>query len=273
MQTTQNLETNMERETLTQNKLYNLLDRLKTSPGDYISLYIKASSFPHYINGLSLQPEYSIYADEIKESVNIKAVAQAVERYNTGAAIYWQKNGNKYIVLPPFPITEDKISIGELDTSILSQTLKKRYIIGVMLVTWGTYSIGVFEHDNLVKSKTGTGYIHKEHRKGGRSEKRFARRTEEQKRDFLRKVSNRIEEEFKNYKLDYIFFGGNRLIRKPLLKECKHLEPETHKISPRVLDVRHADREALYHSLKTITESAVFTFRDIPKASHHCTKG
>jgi len=52
------------------------------------------------------------------------------------------------------------------------------------VVAWETYSIGVFYRDNLAKSKTGTGYIHKEHRKGGRSEKRFARRTEEQKKDF-----------------------------------------------------------------------------------------
>ena len=62
-------------------------------------------------------PKYSTYAHEIKEAVNIKAVAQAVERYNTGAAIYWQENSTKYIVLPPLPITEDKISLGELDAS------------------------------------------------------------------------------------------------------------------------------------------------------------
>jgi len=53
------------------------------------------------------------------------------------------------------------------------EALEREHIIGVVLVTWGTYSIGVFHRDNLLKSKTGTGYIHKEHRKGGRSEKRF----------------------------------------------------------------------------------------------------
>jgi len=145
-------------------------------------------------------------------------VARVVERYNTGVAIYWQKNGSKYIVLPPFPITEDKISLGNFDASPLLETLERAYVIGVVLVTWGTYSIGIFHRDNLVKSKTGTGYIHKEHRKGGKSEKRFAHRTEEQKKDFLRKVSNRIEEEFKNCTLDYIFLGGNRLIPARLLR-------------------------------------------------------
>ena len=149
----------MEKETLSKIRLYELLSRLESSPGDYISLYIKPSSFPYSTNGLSLQPQYNTYAHEIKESVNIKAIAQAVERYNTGVAIYWQKNGNKYIVLPPFPITEDKISLGKLYISPLLEALRREYIIGVVVVTWGTYSIGVFHRDNLVKSKTGTGYI------------------------------------------------------------------------------------------------------------------
>ena len=250
----------MEKETLSKTRLYELLSRLESSPGDYMSLYIKPSSFPYFINRLSLQPQYNIYAHEIKESVNIKAVAQAIGRYNTGAAAYWQGNGDKYIVLPPFPITADKISLGELDASPLLEALEQEYIIGVVVITWGTYSIGIFHRDNLVKSKTGTGYIHKEHRKGGRSEKRFARRTEEQKKDFLRRVSNRIEEEFKNYTLDYIFLGGNRLIRIPLLRECKYLQRETQKISQRILNLRYANKEALSHSLKDITSSLVFTF-------------
>ena len=107
----------MEKETLSKIRLYELLSRLESSPGDYISLYIKPSSFPCRIHELPLRPKYSTYAHEIKEAVNIKAVAQAVERYNTGAAIYWQENSTKYIVLPPLPITEDKISLGELDAS------------------------------------------------------------------------------------------------------------------------------------------------------------
>jgi peptide subunit release factor 1 (eRF1) len=250
----------MEKEILSKTRLNELLSRLESSHRDYVSLYIQPSSLPHCINDLSLQPQYNTYAHEIKESVNIKAVAQAVERYNTGTAIYWQKDGNKYIVLPPFPITEDKISPDEFDASPLLETLERAYVIGVVLVTWGTYSIGVFYRDNLVKSKKGTGYIHKEHRKGGRSEKRFARRTEEQKKDFLRRVSNRIEEEFENYTLDYIFLGGNRLIRAPLLRECKYLQREAQKISQRTLNLRYADKEALNHTLIEITSSLVFTF-------------
>jgi peptide subunit release factor 1 (eRF1) len=201
-----------------------------------------------------------MYATEIKDSVHTEAVIREAEKYNTGAAIFWQRDGNRHVVLPPFPIKENRVSIGELDTSLLYETLEQEYVIGVVLVTWGSYSIGIFHHDALIESKTGTGYIHKEHKKGGSSQKRFARRTEEQKKDFLRKVSNRIEERFRSYTLDYIFFGGNRLILNPLLKECKYLELEAHKISARILHIRYADREALDHSLEEIMKSLVFTF-------------
>ena len=58
------------------------------------------------------------------------------------------------------------------------------------------------------------------------------------------KGSTRIEEEFKTYRLDYIVFSGNRLIRAPLLGERKHLHQEAQKISQRVLSLRCEDREA-----------------------------
>ena len=250
----------MEGKAVSKRKLYNLLAKLKTSPGDYLTLYVKPSSFPHYINELLLEPKYRIRGDEIKEAVNTKAVIQEAERYKTGATIFWQEIGNRYIVLPPFPIRENKVFLAKLDTSLLQETLERKYTIGVVLVTWGSYALGIFHGDDLIESKVGTVYIHKEHKKGGRSQKRFARRTEEQKRDFLRKVSNRIEERFKNHTLDYIFFGGNRLISKPLLTECRYLELESDKISARILNIRHTNKETLDHSLDEITKSLAFTY-------------
>ena len=97
-------------------------------------------------------------------------------------------------------------------------------------------------------------------RKGKRSERRFTRRTEEQKRDFLRKVSNRIEERFKNYTMGHILFGGNRLIRKPLLKECTYLELEAYKIPKGILNIKYASTEALNHSLEEITKPLLLAF-------------
>jgi peptide subunit release factor 1 (eRF1) len=135
-----------------------------------------------------------------------------------------------------------------------------KYLIGVVMVTWGWYALGLFDGSNMVECKIGTGYIHKEHKKGGRSQKRFARRTEEQKKDFLRRVGNRIDERFGSYLPDHIFFGGNRLILKPLIQESRYLQTRTDKILPRILNVRYADREALVGSLAEINKSLVFTF-------------
>jgi peptide subunit release factor 1 (eRF1) len=155
---------------------------------------------------------------------------------------------------------ENKVSVGRPDVAALYEVLERRYVIGVVLVAWGSYALGVFDAGDLVAWKTGTGYIHKKHRKGGRSQKRFARRTEEQKKDFLRRVGNRIEERFGGFVPDYIFFGGNRLILSPLIQESKYLQAKVGKISSRILDVRYADREALAGSLSEITMSLVFTF-------------
>ena len=252
----------MESNNLSIIKLRQLLVKLEASPEDYITLYVRPSSLDCFMNELSLTSNHSVYTDEMKQAIFTKDIILKAEKYNTGAAIYWSVKGNKYLVLPPFPVTEDKILTGGIDTSVLKAVIEGEYVIGVILVTWGTYSIGIFDNGNLVDSKTGTGHIHKEHKKGGSSAKRFARRTEEQKKDFLRKVGNRIEERFKNYQLDYVFFGGNRLILKPLLKECKSLEIETLKISGRIINVRHANKDALMNSLEEITKSMVFVFQD-----------
>ncbi len=250
----------IERRVLTKPSLQNILTKLSARPRDIVTIYAEPASFPSRINELLSETPFTACADEVKESANTEAVIKEAERYRTGAAIFWNEHGNKHIILPPFPISRNRVLIGELDTSLLFEVLEKRYTVGVVLVTWGSYGVGVFDDSNLMESKVGTGYIHKKHKKGGRSQKRFARRTEEQRKDFLRKVSNRIEEIFGQYTLDHIFFGGNRLIRKPLWQECRYLESQAHKISGRVLDIRYADRKTLNNSLSEIMKSVVFTF-------------
>lgn len=240
--------------------MYHFLSSLEASAEDFVTAYIAPTSFPDYADEMSLGPKYGAHANEIKEAIKTEGVTSGVEKYGTGAAIFWDGLGNKHIVLPPFPIAENKVSAGKLDVSALHEVLERRYVIGVMLVAWGSYAVGIFDAGNLVEWKTGTGYIHKKHRKGGRSQKRFARRTEEQKKDFLRRVGNRIEERFGSFAPDHIFFGGNRLVLKPLIQESKYLQTKAGKISSRVLDVRYADREALVNSLAEITKSLVFTF-------------
>ncbi len=250
----------MEKEALSKSKLYRLLAELEASPEDYISLYVAAPSFPRYVNELSLGPKFDSCLNDIRETASQKAVIQQAQKWKTGAAIFWQANGNKRIVLPPFPITENRVSLGRLDSSLLRETLQTDYTIGVVLVAWGSYALGLFSGDKLVEHKIGSGHIHKEHKKGGSSQKRFARRTEEQRDDFLRRVANRIDERFQGRSANCIFFGGNRFILKPLSKECKYLQLESKRISGRVLEIRgHANMQALNHSLTDINTSLTFS--------------
>ncbi len=248
----------MKRETFIKRRLLDFLTRLEASPGNYLTAYLSSSSFPRYaadrVPGLDSLPE------DIREALGTEVVLREVQRYGTGAVIFWSENHERFIIVPPFDLPEDKVFRGRPQTSLLHQLLEKERILGIVLVTWGSYAIGVFKGDRLVKSKTGTGYIHKQHRKGGRSEKRFARRTEEQKNSFLRRVANRIGEIFRDYRLEHIFFGGNRLILKPLVKECSYLESEAQQISNRFVNVRHADGGSLLESLEEVNKSLVFSY-------------
>jgi hypothetical protein len=239
--------------------LHRFLSSLEASAGDFVTAYVAPASFSDYAASLALGKKYGAHAVEIREAVKTKAVIDGASKYGTGAAIFWSGFG-KQIVLPSFPIAENRVSVGKLDVSALHEVLDRRYVIGVVLVTWGWYALGVFDGSSLVECKIGTGHIHKKQKKGGRSQKRFARRTEEQKKDFLRRVSNNIEERFGSFLPDHIFFGGNRLILKPLIGESRYLQTRTDKISSRILNVRYADREALVGSLAEITKSLVFTF-------------
>jgi len=243
----------------TRTGLHRFLASFEDSVKDCVTVYITPASFPDFVDSLKLGIKYDTQVAEIREAARTGAVIGSAKKYGTGAAIFWSGTGKQF-VLPAFPIAKNEVSEGTFDASVLRRALDRKYSIGVIMVTWGWYALGIFDGGNLVECKIGTGYIHKKHKKGGSSQKRFARRTEEQKKDFLRRVSNRIEERFGGYLPDYIFFGGNRLILKPLIQETRYLQTRTDKISPRILNVRYADREALAGSLAEINKSLVFTF-------------
>ncbi len=243
----------------TKTGLHRLLSSLETSTGDFFTVYVTPDSFPEYIDTLTAGGKYADRTAELKQAAKTDEVVDNLAKYGTGAAIFWS-GADKHIVLPSFPVTMNRKSESELDLSLLRSIIDRKYLIGVIMVTWGWYALGMFDGNSLVECKTGTGYIHKEHKKGGRSQKRFARRTEEQKKDFLRRVGNRIEERFGGYLPDRIFFGGNRLILKPLIQESRYLQTRTDKISPRTINVRYANREALVGSLAEINKSLVITF-------------
>jgi len=238
---------------ISKRRLLDFLDLLDGKSGDCLTVYLAPSLLPHRITELGMETSL---AGEIGDLLNQEAIQRERERYRTGAVLFWTQSEDKLLVIPPFPVPESALLKGKPETSLLRQLLERERTLGVILVTWGWYAIGVFAGGELADSKVGTGHIHPRHRKGGSSQKRFARRTEEQKRDFLRRVSGHIEEKLQQYNLERIFFGGNRLILKPLCEAGHYLNPK--RIEPRLLNVRHANREALFGSLEEINKSVVF---------------
>ncbi|MFW6150169.1 MAG: Vms1/Ankzf1 family peptidyl-tRNA hydrolase [Chloroflexota bacterium] len=243
---------------LSKRELRTTLGTLEQDSAPYLTVYMQPSSFPISLENAAPQAG-SALLDEVRDLATSPAVLQAARRYGTGAAVFWQQDGTRLLILPPFPIETDTMSLGVPDTQPLHALLDAPRTLGVVLAAWGSYALGVVHEDRLLQHRTGTGHIHKEHKKGGSSQKRFARRTEEQKKEFLRRMAARLDEMFAPHRLDYVFFGGNRLILRPLSALSSYLRSRPASLAPRILDVRHADHRALVRSIAQINEALAFT--------------
>jgi hypothetical protein len=252
----------MEKQSVNEKTLYRVLSKSAPDTGYHGSLYISASSFPYIVDEILQELRSDKCLQRIKTLINDKIIYRETEKYRTGIAIFWQEIGPIQIVLPPFPINEDKLVLGSFNLSTLNEILARQYEIGIILVTWGSYALGLFHGNSLSVSKVGTGHIHKEHKKGGSSQKRFARRIEEQRKDFLRRVSIRIEERLSGNTPDYIFFGGNRLIYNSLFRYSKFIQLNSGKVSKRILNTKYADQHSLEQSIFQIKKFLLVTSID-----------
>lgn len=242
---------------LSATRLSDFLTQIETSDQDYVTVYADADSFPAYFS--AVVRGYGEWADQIIAAVESDEVVREARRCGTGAVLFWSGKGEGSIVIPAFEVQECASSTGKPETRPLRDLMEKQRRIGIALITWGTYALGVMEGEGLVDRKIGTGHIHKRHRKGGSSQARFARRTEDQKMHFLRRVGIRITERFGPHRLDVVLLGGNRLIVGPLLKECDLLKASSALITKRFLNVRSADRDALEEATRSIYASTLFT--------------
>lgn len=250
----------MENKSVSEKSLYRILSQQIPDTGDYGSLYIKASSFPCLTDEIVQEITCNNCVQRIGTLINDKILSREAAKYKTGIAIFWQEFGPIHIVLPPFPINRNNAISGAFELSIFHEILSRPYVIAIILVTWGSYAVGLFHGDRIIASKVGTGHIHKEHKKGGSSQKRFARRTEEQRKEFIRRVSSNIEEYISGYTPDYIYFGGNRLIYTPLYKHSRYLQLHTTKLSNRILNIKHANQQVLEQGIIQVKKPLLLTY-------------
>jgi len=84
-------------------------------------------------------------------------IAEVITGSGMGVALFSSLQ-RTYLVLPPFPIAEEYITDG-YDVKLLQALLSHDFLIAVVLVRLGAYSLGICRGTKLIDSKTGTGLV------------------------------------------------------------------------------------------------------------------
>ena len=242
-----------ERHDMTWRRLERWLAELQQPEGERVTLYVRPGHFLSYLESIGL--EHGNWLQEIK------GLPAGLIESETGLVLLWSDDC-KYVLVPPFPVDLNQL-FPAWDTSYLRALLDKKYLLGVVLLRLGGYSVGVFEGDQLLTSKTGTRFVKGRHKAGGQSQRRFARRREEQARELFDKACLVVATQFAAYekRLDYVFLGGDKLTLHSFLKRCEYLQRLAGKTLTRVLHVGKPRYEALRNAPSQIWKTQVFVVR------------
>jgi peptide subunit release factor 1 (eRF1) len=236
----------MEEKILGKNSLLELLtelENIRSDEQDILSAYIAPNS------SLSEVPE------KLREKIErIKSV--------TGLVIFsWEKEGKKFIILPPFPVQKDEIFYDNFfKTEQLREILTKDYTLGIILLRLGEYAVGIFEGNKLIESKCDKRLVIARQKKGGSSQGRFRRIREVQVERFFDEVYEILRKKFEPHigKIDYVFFGGTGITIKNFLKRNSFLKKISEKKVEKILNVREINKKSLENILKEVWKTKVF---------------
>ena len=180
----------------------------------------------------------------------------------TGSVLFWGTS-RKLLVTPPFPRKEKFLASG-YDVDTLKSMLSHHYLIGIVLVRLGTYSIGLCKGEKLIDHHTGTGLVHGRHRQGGSSSHRFEHRRREQAYHFLERVGEHAREKLEPYvkTLDYLVYGGARTTILQLRKQIPFLEKFDDRLLPPRLNITEPKYEVLEKVAGDVWMSGVTEWRE-----------
>jgi len=234
-------------------KALGFLDELVSTEGEAISVY-----FPPGIAPASVETGL----EKVFGPIDIPpGVAETIAASKMGAAFFWSQL-QMYLVLPPFPIKEEYITDG-YDVGPLHTLLSHDFLIALVLVRLGAFSIGICQGTKIIDSKTGTGLVHARHKKGGSSQARFARHREKQIEEFLGRVCGHVREHIEPHarSLDYLVYGGARTTILTLRKRCPLLSQFDDRILRTLLDIPEPRRAVLEKAIGTIWSTDVIEWR------------
>lgn len=236
-------------------KMLDFLDELAKTPcNEARSLYLPPR-LPH------AEIENSLKELPVQQDISPE-LTELASSSKTGAVLFWSPEV-RYLVLPPFPITEST-SFRGFSTEPLHSLLKRNYRIALVLVRLGAYAVGTCEGEKIVSSKVGTGLIHGRHKKGGSSAHRFERHRDKQIEYFLTRVCQHAREHLEPHEkaLDYIVYGGAWTTIQLLQKQCSFLGRLDKHTLPPLLDIPEPRQAVLATAISRVWSSTVMEWRE-----------
>jgi peptide subunit release factor 1 (eRF1) len=198
----------------------------------------------------------------ITDKTVLSEIVHEVSHSTTGGALFWGEQ-HKYLILPPFPVTEKLISQG-YDIELLHGLINRELTIALVLVRMGAYGIGVFHNEKLIASKVGAGLVHGRHRQGGSSAHRFERHREKQIEYFFTNVCLHVREKLEPYlsQINYLFYGGETFTIRSFREQCQFLKKLDDRTLPRLLNVREPKQASLEQAIHDTCSGQVMQWKE-----------
>ncbi len=236
-------------------RLLHLLDKLEAAPGAAMSVYLP--------QGLSQSEIEKMLMTMAGAGQIIHDLIDEIDKSTTGAVLFWGEQ-YRYLIMPPFSIIDKPIFYG-YEVQPLRSLLQQDLVIVLLLVRLGAYAIGVFQGEELLSSKVGTGLIHSSHKKGGSSQHRFERHREKQIQAFFDRVCIRAREKIEPFvqKLDYVCYGGERNTVLSFRKRCSFLQILEDRTLGPLLNVREPRQATLITAISEVWSSRVIQWHEI----------
>ena len=195
------------------------------------------------------------------ERASVIDVLSSAGRSETGVAIFLGPDST-IAVQPPFPMGSD-VAAPEFLPDPITEVLDSEQVVGVVLLRLGRYAIGLLRGDDLLATKTDSRYVKNRHRKGGSSQRRFARSRERLIRELYDKTCQMTRAIFEPHltDIDYVMLGGEKMTLNGFVKRCRLMQDLKSKTLSRILPVDRPNQRALESISYEIWKSRVTIFQ------------
>ena len=230
------------------------LGELREASGEGVSLYLPPGFAPGEVN------------KSLGKTVDLQGMPPELSEYavasKQGAIIFWGSS-RKCLIAPPFPVAEKRL-YQDYAIEGLRSMLAHDYKVALILIRLGAYAIGIYQGQELVGSKAGTGLVHARHRKGGSSQARFARHREKQIEGFMSRVCGHVRDQIEPHlpTLDYVTYGGARTTILLLRKQCHFLGQFDDRVLPPLLDIPEPRQAVLETAIDRVWASSIMECHD-----------